>query len=94
MRFGYWLTVDRHGLRPRDDKGELRDSTVRLLRASGSPLAYSPRDDKMVGKRNGQSLLFTLHPSIFTLPSLAFLETYTEAYVVIAETGGGVEALS
>ena len=22
MRFGYWLTVDRHGLRPRDDRSE------------------------------------------------------------------------
>jgi hypothetical protein len=21
LRFAYWLTVDRHGLRPRDDKG-------------------------------------------------------------------------
>ena len=48
----------------------------------------------IIGKRDGQSLYFTLHPSNFTLPSLAFLVTYTEAYVVVAETGGGVEALS
>ena len=65
----YCLTVDRHGLRP--------------------------RDDKMVGKRNGQSLCFTLHPSIFTLLSLAFLETNTEAYVEVAAFGGvAVVALS
>ena len=48
--------MDRHGLRPRDDKSD------------GFP--------------------FTLHPSIFALPSLAFLETYTEAYVGVAGTGG------
>jgi uncharacterized membrane protein YjjP (DUF1212 family) len=33
----------------------------------------------IIGKRNGQSFLFTLHPSIFTLPLLAFLKNYTEA---------------
>ena len=60
----------------------------RLLPHSGSPRAFSPRDDKSDG------FPFPLHPSNFTLPSLAFLETYTEAYVVVAETGGGVEALS
>ena len=43
--FGYWLTVDRHGL-------------------------------------------FTLHPSNYTLPSLAFLETYTEADMAVAVTRG------
>jgi len=63
VRVGWWFTVDRHGLRPRDDKSD------------GFP--------------------FTLHPSIFALPSLAFLETYTEAYVAVAGTGGaGVAALS
>ena len=41
----YWFTVDRHGLRPRDDKSDG----------------------------------FPFHSSPFTLPSLAFLETYTEA---------------
>ena len=41
--FVYWFTVDRHGLCPRDDKGELRDSTVRLLRTSGSPRAMPSR---------------------------------------------------
>ena len=25
MRIGYWLPVDRHGLSPRDDKGEGSD---------------------------------------------------------------------
>jgi hypothetical protein len=45
-------------------------------------------------KRNGQSLYITLQNSLFTLPSLAFLETYTEAYEVEAVTGGVVEALS
>ena len=68
--FVYWFTVDRHGLRPRDDKGELVEDTVCLLVHSGSPRAFSPRDDKggwVCGeKRKGQSLLFTLYPSIFT----------------------------
>ncbi len=77
--FAYKLTVDRHGLRPRDDKmgsgflcislnthflslrGEsgARDAAIhrvsrdadglslRLLVHSGSPRAFSPRDDKM-----------------------------------------------
>ena len=65
--------------------------------------------------RNGQSFLFTLHPSIFTLlvsplgsfglappqaktflasSLLAFLETDTEAYVVVAGAGGKVAAPS
>jgi hypothetical protein len=61
------MTVDRHGLRP--------------------------RDDKMVGKRNDQRLnpmpLFTLHPSIFNLPSL-LLETDTEAEGEVAGARGGV----
>ena len=35
-----------------------------------------------------------LHHSIFTLPSLAFLETDTEAYVAVAVTGGVVVAPS
>ena len=44
-----------------------------------------PRDDK-VGlvcddRGNSQSLLFTLHPSNFTLPSLAFLEGEAKAYI-------------
>ena len=69
-------------------RGTRTGLSVRLLRTSGSPRAFSPRDDKMVGKRNGQSLLFTLHPSIFTLLSLAFLETNTEAYFGAAGTGG------
>ena len=68
-----------------------------------------------MGLKNGQSFLFTLHPSIFTLlvsplgsfglappqaktflafSLLAFLETDTEAYVVVAVTGGVVVALS
>ena len=52
------------------------------------------RDDKMVGKRKGQSFYFTLHPSILALPSLAFLETNTEAHVIAAATGGVGVALS
>ena len=56
-----------------------------------------PRDYKMVDKRNYQRVNlmphFTLQTSIFTLPSLAFLETDTEAYVGVAETGGEVVAL-
>ena len=93
--------MDRHGLRPRDDKVE---GAGRLVTHSGSPRAYAlamtkfgdgcPRDDKIVSKRNAQSLCFTLHPSIFTLPSLAFLETYTEAYVAAAAARGEVVALS
>ena len=59
--------------------------SVRVVRASGSPRAFSPRDDK-VGlvcddRGNSQSLLFTLHPSNFTLPSLAFLEGEAKAYI-------------
>ena len=78
--FAYWPPVDRHGLRPRDDKAErngsvrfgyntilsLRGGSVasdaaihrvsidafdlylRLLVHSGSPRAFSPRDDKVV----------------------------------------------
>jgi hypothetical protein len=64
--------VDRHGLRP--------------------------RDDKLVDKRNYQRVNlmphFTLQTSIFTLPSLAFLETDTEAYAVVAVPGGIEEAPS
>ena len=41
-----------------------------------------PRDDKSDG------FPFPLHSSPFALPSLAFLETYTEAYVGVAGTGG------
>ena len=41
--FVYWFTVDRHGLRPRDDKVEY---AVRLVRASGSPRPQGARDDK------------------------------------------------
>ena len=44
--FGFWFTVDRHGLRPRDDKSGCGGSAVRLLRTIGSPRAFSPRDDK------------------------------------------------
>ena len=46
MRVGYYEPVDRHGLRPRDDKSGYGGSAVRLLRTSGSPRAFSPRDDK------------------------------------------------
>ena len=53
-----------------------------------------PSDDKKMELRNGQSLLFTLHPSNFTLPSMAFLETDTEAYAEVAVTGGAVAAPS
>lgn len=72
---------------------------VRLLKSSGSPRAFGPRDDKggwvfREKRKNGQSLYITLQNSLFTLPSLAFLETYTEAYEVEAVTGGVVEALS
>jgi hypothetical protein len=77
----------------------LDGNAVRLLRASGSPRAFGPRDDKggwVCGekRKNGQSLYFTLHPSIFTLLLLAFLETNTEACVVAAGTGGVGGALS
>ena len=54
--------------------------SVRVVRASGSPRAFSPRDDKGDG--------FTLHPSIFTLPSLAFLKGDAVAYVDAAVAGG------
>ena len=85
VRVGWWFTVDRHGLCPRDDKVE---GAGRLVVHSGSPRAFSPRDDKSDG------FPFTLHPSPFTLPSLAFLETYTEADGVAAVTGVAVAALS
>ena len=62
VRFGFRGPVDRHGLRPRDDKSD------------GFP--------------------FPLHSSPFTLPSLAFLETYTEAYAAAAVTGGAAVAPS
>ena len=79
--------------------GDLDGNADRFLRASGSPRAFGPRDDKggwVCGekRKNGQSLYFTLHPSTFSLLLLAFLETYTEAYYVVAETGGVVGALS
>ena len=41
--------MDRSGLRPRDDKRELRESEESLLRINGSPLAFSPRDNKCEG---------------------------------------------
>ena len=43
VRVGWWVTVDRHGLRPRDDKGELMEIAVRLLVHSGSPRASPSR---------------------------------------------------
>ena len=60
VRVGWWFTVDRHGLRPRDDKSDG----------------------------------FPFHSSLFTLPLLLLLETYTEAYVVAAGARGGAAALS
>jgi len=40
-----------------------------------------------IGEKERLELM--IHPSIFTIPSLAFLKTNTEAYVVEAGTGGG-----
>jgi hypothetical protein len=79
--------------------GDLDGNADRFLRASGSPRAFGPRDDKggwVCGekRKNGQSLCFTLHPSIFSLLLLAFLETNTEAYDVGADPGGVGGALS
>ena len=72
--------------------------SVRLLRASGSPRPQGARDDNggwvCDEKKNSLSLLFPLHPSPFALPSLAFLETNTEAYAIGAVTRGEVVALS
>jgi hypothetical protein len=73
--------------------------SLRVLRVSGSPRAFGPRDDKggwVCGekRKNGQSLYFTLHPSTFSLLLLAFLETYTEAHVDVVGTGGVAVALS
>ena len=95
--------MDRHGLRPRDDNGVVKDALAMTI----------------IGERNGQSLLFTLYPSIFTLlvsslgsfgPAglppclgqdsprslalLAFLETNTEADDEATAAGGAGEALS
>jgi hypothetical protein len=39
---GQWIATPQGA---RDDKRELRDGAVRLLRVSGSPRAFSPRDD-------------------------------------------------
>ena len=55
---------------------------------------FQPSRCQKLEKRNGQSLCFTLHPSIFSLLLLTFLETYTEAHVAAAETGGVADALS
>ena len=48
----------------------------------------------IIGEKERSELTFTLYPSIFTLPSLAFLETDTEAYVAGAVTGGAAGAHS
>jgi len=68
------------------------DLSVRLLAHSGSPRAFSPRDDKGGGICDDNNWrkgtvraffsLFPLHPSIFTLPSLAFLKGDAEADTV------------
>ena len=58
-----------------------------------SATGFRPRDDKggwVCGEKKGQSLCFTLHPSIFSLLLLAFLETYTEADIVDAGAGEAV----
>ena len=112
--FGYWLTVDRHGLSAlamtRVRYGALclslrggqngRRGNPSCLEGHGRLVCsftgsqwiatgLRPRDDKIDG------FPFTLHPSNFTLLSLAFLETYTEAYVEVAAFGGvAVVALS
>jgi hypothetical protein len=41
---GQWIATPQEA---RDEKRELRDGAVRLLRVSGSPRAFSPRDDKV-----------------------------------------------
>ena len=50
---------------------------------------FHPRDYKKWGQGTVRAFfsLFTLHSSL--IPSLAFLETDTEAYVAVAVTGGG-----
>ena len=60
------------------------DSAVRLPLHSGSPRAFIPRDHQKWGKGTARAYF-----SLFTLTSLAFLETYTESYVVYAGAGGG-----
>ena len=68
----------------RDVVGFVRSVTGDQWIAAG----LRPRDDKSV------AFPFTLQTSIFTLPSLAFLETDTEAHAVVAGTGGVDVALS
>jgi hypothetical protein len=57
---GQWIATPQEA---RDEKRELRDGAVRLLRVSGSPRAFSPRDDKSGifhnegSKKNGVTFL-------------------------------------
>ena len=62
----------------RDVVGFVRSVTGDQWIAAG----LRPRDDKSV------AFPFTLHSSIFTLPSLAFLETDTEAKGIVAVARG------
>ena len=55
--------------------------------ATGFALAMT-----IIGEKGRSELTF--HSSPLALPSLAFLETYTEAHVAAAETGGVADALS
>jgi hypothetical protein len=46
VRFGYCGTVDRHARKGLAMTRVILESAVRLRRVSGSPRAFSPRDDK------------------------------------------------
>ena len=45
-RYGYYVTVDRHAHKGLAMTRVILESALRLLRVSGSPRAFSPRDDK------------------------------------------------
>ena len=85
MRFSYWLTVDRHGLRPRDDntlchceKGaSARDAAIHRVSKDAFGECGSLTEGQWIATGYALAMtrvmvspsLFTLHPSLFTLHS-------------------------
>jgi hypothetical protein len=56
---------------------------------------FTVQTSLLKSRRSVRLTWLRLRPRLSSLlPSLAFLETYTEAYVAVAGTGGVVEALS
>ena len=70
MRVGYYEPVDRHGLRPRDDKVGVGAWLLSLRGESGARDAAIHRVSEDANGNCGlfTSPPFTFHPSIFTLP--------------------------